>query len=248
MISASTPAAACTISVVEDEPVLRQEMAFQLEHLGFSVKTFSSASEFYRDLAVAATDIALLDIGLAGEDGLSICAHLRRHDPLMGIVFVTARAQRADRLQGLATGADAYLTKPVDMDELALILHRLSQRIPAPVAAPGSPDPLGTDATAWQLDLGILSRLTAPNGARKHLSNNERILLGTLAQNPAKACSHAVLAAALGLHPDEFDKHRLEVIVSRLRSSVERSTGLELPLKAIRGVGYSLGNVQLVGA
>src|SRR5574343_1426377 len=68
------------IAIVEDEPMLREELAFQLRHMGFSVNTFENAQQFYRWLAVEKFDVVILDIGLAGEDGLSICAHLREHD------------------------------------------------------------------------------------------------------------------------------------------------------------------------
>lgn len=244
------PSRHSNISIVEDEPVLRQQMAFQLQHLGFFVKTFASAGAFYRDLAVAHTAVAVLDIGLPGEDGLSICKHLREHDTQMGIVFVTARSARSDRLVGLASGADAYLPKPVDIEELALVLKRLLQRMavaasPTPSAPPPPTPVMAGGTTPWRLELGILSRLIAPNGAQKRLSHNERVLLGLLAQKIGKVCGHAALAVALGWHPDEYDKHRLEVIVSRLRNSVERATGLELPLTAARGLGYCLTGMHI---
>ena len=145
-----------TISLVEDEPVLRQEMAFQLGHMGFMVDVFDSAPAFYRSLAVRPSTIAVLDIGLPGEDGLQICRHLRAHDSQMGIVFLTARALRDDRLAGLALGADAYLTKPVDMDELVLVLKRLAKRVVLPTVtqAPSPGDSLGAFALSerWSID------------------------------------------------------------------------------------------------
>ncbi len=123
-----------TVSIVEDEVVLREEMAFQLGHLGFVVQAFESAEQFYRYLVGHPKTIAVLDIALVGEDGLSVCRHLRTTNAAMGIVFVTACSLRDDRLVGLLAGADAYLTKPVDIDELALILRRLAIRL-AVVAA-----------------------------------------------------------------------------------------------------------------
>src|SRR5258706_15721821 len=111
---------AYSVALVEDEPMLRQEMAFQLGHMGFHVQTFDAAPGLSRYLATHPQTVTVLDIGLPGEDGLSICHYLRAHDPRMGIVFLTARGLRDDRLQGLASGADAYLIKPVDMEELAL--------------------------------------------------------------------------------------------------------------------------------
>ncbi|MDP3650052.1 MAG: response regulator transcription factor [Rhodoferax sp.] len=226
-----------TVSIVEDEPVLRQEIAFQLDHMGFSVKTFDSAPAFYRYLAVRPRTIAVLDIGLPGEDGLSICHYLRAHDTQIGIVFLTARGLREDRLAGLAAGADAYLVKPVDMEELALILKRLALRFdlhPHPVRRQ---DDFATGD--WSIEPGT-GFITAPNGMNVRISVSEGQILRALMNKSGSACNHAELATALELHPEEFSKHRAEVIVSRLRSKVERITGLSLPLRVVRGVGYSM--------
>lgn len=84
------------IAIVEDEPVLREELAFQLRQFGHSVDTFASAGQFYRHLAVSRVAVTILDIGLPDEDGLSICRHLRTHDKQMGIVF--ARHAASDRI------------------------------------------------------------------------------------------------------------------------------------------------------
>lgn len=233
----STPPPAFTIAIVEDEPVLRDEMAFQLRHLGFAVETFEGATSFYRYLAVRPRTIAVLDIGLAGEDGVSICRHLRAHDSDMGIVFLTGRSQREERLTGLSAGADAYLTKPVDMDELVLILKRLALRFKAVSVA--SSEPVATAGASWCVEPG-LGFVTAPNGVRIRLTVSEAQLLHLFSSKAGAACNQAEMALALGLHPEEFSKHRAEVIVSRLRSKVERTAGIGLPLQAVRGVGYAL--------
>jgi len=233
--SAPGQATEFTVSIVEDEPVLRQEMAFQLGHCGFAVETFDCASAFYRYLAVRPHTIAVLDIGLPGEDGLSICQHLREHDTDMGIVFLTARGLRDDRLAGLTVGADAYLVKPVDMDELVLILKRLALRFAAPLLAPKLTSAQG----AWTMEPGS-GFISAPNGVRVRLSIIEGQLLRILLAKGGTACNHAEMATALGLHPDEFSKHRAEVIVSRLRNKVARDSGQNLPLESVRGVGYYL--------
>lgn len=240
-MSASPPA--LTISVVENEAVLREEMAFQLEQFGFRVETFDTADKFYRYLAVRPQTIAVLDIGLDGEDGLSICRYLRQHDRQMGIVFVTGRSLRQDRLDGLEVGADAYLLKPVDMDELVLVLKRLALRFadagaasPAPAARPTGN---AAERDPWWLEPGS-PFLHSPNGVRVRLSLSELQVLGVLTAQPGAARTHAELAVALGLLPDEADKHRIEVIVSRLRDKVRRECGLPLPLGNVRGVGYRL--------
>lgn len=225
------------MSIVEDEPVLRQEIAFQLEHMGFSVKTFDSAPTFYRYLAIRPRTLAVLDIGLAGEDGLSICHYLREHDTQIGIVFLTARGLRDDRLAGLAAGADAYMIKPVDIEELALILKRLALRFDLHPHAVRRQEDFVTGG--WYIEPGT-GFITAPNGMNIRISVSEGQILHALIGKSGAACSHTELAAALGFHPEEFSKHRAEVIVSRLRGRVERITGLSLPLHVVRGVGYSM--------
>jgi DNA-binding response OmpR family regulator len=224
---------AYTVSLVEDEAILRDEMAFQLECLGFSVKTFASAEQFYRYLAVHPRTVVVLDIGLTGEDGLSVCQHLRTHDLNIGIVFVTARGLRSDRLSGLDAGADAYLIKPIDMDELALILKRLGQRL---MAIPASMHLLSDDGL-WHLE-DHPPFLITPNQVRIRLSSSEYPLLKVLLQQPGIPCRHTELAIALGMNPEDYQKHRLEVILSRLRERVLRQSGLQLPIQAERGVGY----------
>lgn len=226
-----------TISIVEGEAVLRQEMAFQLAHQGFRVESFENAAGFYRYLAVRPNTIAVLDIGLPGEDGIAICQYLRTHDPMMGIVFVTASGRRDERLTGFAAGADAYLTKPVDMDELVLILRRFAMRFAAHKNVNDLPR-RGNDHS-WSMEPNSVF-LTSPNGIRIKLSACEGQLLRKLLEKPGMPCTHAELGVALGLHPGEFDKHRIEVILSRLSGKVARSSGLELPLQSFRNVGYGL--------
>lgn len=226
-------APAYTVAIVEDEAILRQEMAFQLQCLGFSVETFVSAGDFYRYLAARRKTVVVLDIGLAGEDGLSVCQYLRAHDAQIGIVFVTARSLRSDRLAGLDVGADAYLVKPVDIEELALILKRLGERL---LTAP-APALLTADQETWRLE-DHPPFLIAPNQVRIRLSANEHQLLKTLWQQPGQPHRHVELALALHLQPEEYSKHRIEVIFSRLRERVLRHSGWPLPLQAERGVGY----------
>lgn len=233
-----------TISVVEDHADLRRLISIQLESAGFKVNTFENANQFYRFLAFQERTIAILDIGLNGEDGLSICRYLRSKDPMMGIVFVTGRNTREDRLTGLTAGADAYLTKPVDMEELVLKVKRLALRL---ASKPSSAGPARAEQPgAWSMGADAAFTV-APNGVRVRLSVNETQLMHVLWTPPGRACSHAELGAALGLLAEEVDKHRIEVILHRLRTKVERSAGMTLPVKSCRGFGYrlDLGNSAL---
>lgn len=232
------------VALVEDETVLREELVFQLQHRGFQVVGFADATGLYRHLAtqpVGAVTAVVLDIGLPGENGLSIGALLRAHNPQLGIVYLTARSLREDKLAGWAAGADGYLVKPVDLDELDLLLRRLIQRQWAPPSATPQEEALmaiPASDVAWKLN-SPKALLIAPNGARLQLTLTELQLLGELVAKRGNPCKPAELARAMGLQPDEWDRHRLEVIVSRLRVKVERETGFDAPIRTVRGVGYA---------
>lgn len=229
-----------TISIVEDEKILRDELAFQLQYHGFKVETFSNANSFYRFLAVNPNTIAVLDIGLEGENGLSVCQYLRTFNKQIGIVFVTARSLRDERLEGLEAGADAYLVKPVDVDELIVILRRLSERYSDAVRGGETPAALTIHPALHWVFKSKTHALISPQGVEISLTLSEFQLMSALVKKGELFCSHLELGLALGLHPDDLDKHRIEVILSRLRVKIERQTGSTLPLRSLRGVGYSL--------
>lgn len=234
------------VAVVEDDAALRDELSFQLRHHGFQVVAFADAYGLYRHMATNKVAAVVLDIGLPGEDGLSIARLLRGHDAQLGIVFLTARAQREDRLTGLQTGADAYLTKPVDLDELVLLLRRLLARLQglrqdgatAATAPGGDARPEGTETAIWKLHTDR-ALLLSPEGHVIRLTVVEMQLLATLAQRQGRPVKPVALARGMGVAADEWNQHRMEVIVSRLRNKVERDTGLKAPIRTLRGEGYA---------
>lgn len=255
--------------IVEDEEVLRNELCFVLTRSGFSVEGVATATELYRRLAVKNAAVIVLDIGLDGEDGLSICKYLRGHDPSLGIVFLTARGLRDDRITGLVAGADAYLVKPVEIQEIVLVIERLMARrdymgrpvadgvlaeptsagaTPAPALPPSSgpsPQPQAlpvADASQWHLDVAF-GQLRAPNGNICSLSDVERKLVFCLMSQMGQPVSSEQLAQKLNIPIESYQRHRVEVIISRLRKSVEQAVGLKLPLFSVRGVGYFVRDI-----
>lgn len=241
VLNTARPQKALKVGLVEDEPVLREELVFQLERRGFGMAAFADAAGLYRHLATQPLAAVVLDIGLPGEDGLSIARLLRNHNPLIGIIFLTARNARTDKLEGLEAGADAYLVKPVDVDELDLLLQRLLQRQASaaatePNAAAGDRSKK-TEEEQWKLNASR-AVLLSPNGTTVKLTLTELQLLTELVSKKGKPCKPMDLARALGMMPDEWDRHRLEVIISRLRQKVERNTSFAAPIGTVRGVGY----------
>ncbi|MFB1490316.1 MULTISPECIES: response regulator transcription factor [unclassified Thiocapsa] len=230
------PKSSYTVAIVEDEPVLRQELAFQLEHLGFDIQAFDSVEACYRYLAVGPRTLLVLDIGLEGEDGLSACRDLRAHEMAVGIVFFTARRLHHERIAGLEAGADAYLVKPIDPLELSAILNNLGHRLYGTETNRTPEQDIGSH---WLIDpkAGVLM---GPEEIRVPLSRDDERLLEALLEHPDDTCPTVGLAAALGMLPDDLHKHRIEVIISRLRRRVLQLTGRQLPLRSVRGVGYRL--------
>ena len=226
------------IHVIEDDEDIRAETIFALGELGFDAEGFGDAASFYKAFAVQPCDIVVVDIGLPGESGLAVVAHLRAVQRRLGLVLVTARGELEDRLLGLREGADAYLVKPVNMRELAETLNAVGRRLtaaPQENAAPASPAP-----AAWRLLEGDWI-LGDPEGRQMALTTSERAFLACLFGQRGTEASRDDLIRALGGDVFDFDEHRIDAIASRLRRKAAK-LGMRLPLHAVRGKGYVLAN------
>jgi DNA-binding response OmpR family regulator len=215
------------LAIVEDDDELREDIAFNLNDEGFQVHACANATALDVALNESAIDVVVLDIGLPGEDGLSIARRLRRRWPQLGIVMLTARTARAERIEGLEEGADAYLGKPADMRELALVIRALARRV----------SPVGPGVAGLTLDASA-QRLHLQDGARLELTPSECQILARLARAPRQQANRNQLIEALGGDRYDYDERRLEALISRLRRKLT-SAGLDASvLVAERGVGY----------
>lgn len=222
-----------TLAVVEDDSAFRDEVLVPvLNQSGFAAVGMARALDLYRAMTLESYDLVLLDIQLPDEDGLSIAAHLRRLSPRVGIVMLTGYASTEDRMRGLRAGADAYLSKPVDMEEVVATLRNLSRWVvqdAEPVAA----------RMKWRLDERGWCILT-PRGREIEMSLAERQVMAVLAATPGVPVQRETLIAKLVRNAYDFDPHRLEMLVHRLRKKCQRSAEEELPLRSVRGIGYVL--------
>lgn len=223
------------IALLEDDTELREQILLPgLRGLGFEVTGLSSAADLYLQLPQQTFDILVLDVGLPDQDGFTITRYLRGSSSI-GIVMLTGRGGAADRVHGLSVGADAYLAKPVDLNVLAATLLSLGRRLSH--AAPAEPPP--AVRASWHLDINGWS-LVAPGGASVSLTLAERCVLGQLLEKSGEPVSRETLIAALTPDVYDFDPHRLETLVHRLRRKVSERTREVLPLRALHGVGYVL--------
>ncbi len=231
------------VCVVEDDADLRAELADSLQNLGFQVRVFPGSRELYAGLLQEETDLVLLDVMLPGENGFSVAARMRAHSGV-GIVMLTGRNTVEDRVQGLLDGADAYLCKPVQLAELVATLisvHRRSAGTGSGVRqAENLPRPLSTelaDAGAWTLSVdGWL--LHTPAGQSVQLSRTERSLVRFLLSQPNSLITRQTLIAELSYPEEGYAEHRLDMLFSRLRNKIAKTSGERLPLSVVRGQGF----------
>ncbi|MFT4197940.1 MAG: response regulator transcription factor [Pseudoxanthomonas sp.] len=230
------------IALVEDDDELRAVVGDELRHEGAQVAGFDSAEALYRHLLEQACDVVLLDIGLPGEDGYSVARYLRRISPNTGIVMLTGRGASTDMARGLLQGADLYLIKPLDLSLLIAALDSLLRRlrVPVPADAAAAPEP-AAPAPDWKLS-GDGWTLVSPDLRTLALTEAERGLLGGLFAHRGRVVGRDALIAAITDTPWDFDPHRLEVLVHRLRTRVAVITEARLPLRAVRGQGYLFGS------
>jgi DNA-binding response OmpR family regulator len=226
------------VIVLEDDPLLRERILLPgLADHGFQVTGSATAAELYRNMLAQRFDIAVLDIGVPDEDGLTVARHLRRISSI-GIVMLSASQERADRIQAMTDGADMFLSKPIDIEILAASLYSLTRRMQGAAtqqvvpASNEAPPPRG-----WRLETDGWC-LLSPRGAVIALTVPERCIMQQLIAMQGVPVSRSTLIAALSQDVYEFDPHRLEMLVYRLRRKAGEQSGETLPLLTARGSGY----------
>lgn len=231
-----TQSAPARVVLVEDDEALRNLLLSDLALRGLQVVGLPSAERLYRHLAVQSCDVVVLDVGLPGEDGYSATAHLRQLSSV-GIILLTARGGPSAMAKGLKHGADIFLTKPVDYDVLASSIVNLHARLSQHAARDPGREAKG--GTIWSLTADDWT-LRGPEGAELPLLEAERAFLRPLFKRAGQPVPREELIAALTDQPWDYDPHRLEVLLHRLRARVKAKFDRALPVRAIRGAGYLL--------
>lgn len=227
------------VMLVEDDELLRDHVLVpQLEKFGFDITALGRAADLKEHLASGQPDIVVLDVGLPDRDGFEVTRQLRAERSDIGIVMLTGRGEKVDRVRGLSEGADAYLSKPVDMDILAATLYSLARRLRVSDRAAALP----SASEAWRLDADGWC-LLSPVGGMVALTKTEGRLLGAFMQRPNQVVSRNELISLFAANVYDFDPHRLDSLIHRLRKKVLNVLGEPLPLNAVHGEGYVLVQV-----
>lgn len=218
------------VAVLEDDPPLLDHILIpRLTSLGFDVEGFGTAKELYRRMLARAFDAIVLDTTLPDENGFEIAHYLRTHSKLAIVALSRSRPSDADKAK---VQADAWLTKPVDIDMLCAVLSDLHKR-----RLSGSP--IRAAAKKWRVDPTDW-KLYAPDGRHITLGLSERLVLQRLLTAPGEVVARDELIVALTDSAYDFDPHRLEMLVHRLRRKVSSVLNLSLPLRTVRGIGYTM--------
>ena len=218
------------IALIEDNPALREELLRLLADNGYAAWGAGSAEHFYRELHGRQADVLVVDIGLPGENGLDLIRYMRSHCD-MGIIALTARENRDERLEGFRSGVDHYLVKPADPTELLAIISSLWRRL----AGNQTSEPARAQ---WRVNLKT-GELLFPGGECLTLTSSECLLLDALLQYPDETISKDDLHAVLfpkDHTSGQADPHRIDVIMSRIRGKV-KNRDLKLPVRSVFGRG-----------
>ncbi len=214
------------ILLVEDDQSLGDGIYKGLRHYGYVVDWLIDGRTALSVIKAESFDAILLDLNLPGLDGLTILSEMRAAGVTTPVLILTARHAVEDRIKGLDGGADDYLTKPFDLDELSARIRALQRRFSTNRAAP--------ILTYRDVALDPSSCTVTVNGADINLSRREFSLLQKLLENAGHVVSRDSLNQCLYGWDDEIDSNTLEVHVHNLRKKL---AGINF-IRTIRGVGY----------
>lgn len=216
--------------VVEDHELLRSLICQALAQRGHQVVGLSCAEDVDSLSSVDPVDIFLVDLNLPGEDGLTLTHRLKRVYPSCGVIMVTARSDLADRVAGYDSGADIYMPKPIEVEELCAAVDSLARRMAISHSVKDS---------AFELDQQAL-QISAPDGQVVSLSAAETQILNGFARVASQRLAIWQLLQTLDTDLDQVTKASLEVRIARLRKKLI-SIGAPLGcIESVRGEGYQL--------
>jgi two-component system OmpR family response regulator/two-component system response regulator QseB len=217
------------ILLVEDDRLLGDGLQAGLKQAGYAVDWLRDGEAAMAALSTESFAAVVLDLGLPKRDGLSVLQWLRGRHDATPVLILTARDQPGDKVRGLDLGADDYVLKPFDLDEVAARLRALVRR------AHGRPEPV---LTLGEIELNPAARTVMRAGQAVELTAREFDLLHLLLQNADRVLTRRSLEEQLYTWNDAVDSNALEVHIHHLR----RKLGNEM-IRTVRGVGYMVSTV-----
>jgi two-component system response regulator MprA len=221
--------------VVDDDRALRDVLRRSLTLAGYDVKVTETGAGALSDVSSTVPDAVVLDIGLPDIDGLEVCRLLRREGNRVPILMLTARDAVADRIDGLDAGADDYLVKPFDIDELKARLRALLRR--------SSGEGITEGLTFAELALDPARHGVMVGETFVELTRTEYQLLELLILNPRRVMPHSLIYDRVWGYDFGPTSNALRVYIGYLRRKLE-DAGARPLIHTVRGVGYALREPQ----
>lgn len=218
------------ILLAEDDRLLGDGVCAGLTQEGFTVDWVEDGRHALTAVETGHYDLLILDLGLPGLDGMDVLRRLRARQDDIPILILTARDTLSDRVGGLDNGADDYMVKPFDLEELCARVRALSRRKTGHVSPVLTHGALRVDPAARQVTLG---------DTIVELSGKEYALLLKLLENRGRVLSRSMLEEALYSWGEEVGSNVIEVHIHNLRKKIGQSL-----IRTIRGVGYTIDNAQ----
>ena len=226
------------VLAIDDDPAMRQLIADYLVENDVRVTTVATGEEMSRVLAEQAIDVIVLDLRLAGEDGMDLARKVRAESTIP-IIMVTGKKDEADRVMGLELGADDYITKPFSPRELLARVRAVLRRykILQDVLPARDEKRRAYRFGGWELNLRT-RRLTSPQGERIEITNGEFSLLQAFCAAPGRILSRDQLLELSRLNRAEVYDRSIDVQILRLRRKIEPDPSDPQYIKTERGAGY----------
>jgi DNA-binding response OmpR family regulator len=217
------------VLVVEDDPVLTRVLRDNLTYEGFDVQTVSDGSLAQSVARDFSPDLVLLDVNLPGQSGLELCEAWRQRSQ-MPIILLTAMGQKGDKIRGIKLGADDYVTKPFDLEELLARIHAVLRRT-RPVADRLVLGPVTIDFKALKATRGTTDL---------DLTHRDFEILEYLANRPHTIVSRNELLRAVWGYPDTAATRAVDHAIARLRKKIEDTPHKPRYIHTVHGDGYYL--------
>lgn len=224
------------ILVVDDDMRLRSLLERYLSEQGFQVRSVANAEQMDRLLSRENFNLMVLDLMLAGEDGLSICRRLRQTNNQLRILMLTAKGDEIDRIVGLEVGADDYLPKPFNPRELLARIRAVLRRQTLDI--PGAPSNVEKIITFGQFKLNLGTREMFRNDQALTLTSGEFSVLKTLVINEREPMSRDKLMNITRGREYSAMERSIDVLVSRLRRMIEGDPSKPRYIQTVWGIGY----------
>lgn len=224
---------AIKLLLVEDDPSLAELLEYRFQAEGYSVRSTADGDEALVLAAELTPDLVILDWMIEGTSGIEVCRRLRRdkataHVP---IIMLTAREAEDDRIRGLDTGADDYITKPFSPRELMARVAAVMRRIRPALA--------GETITVGDIALDPVAHRVTRKGQTLHLGPTEYRLLKFFMESPGRVFNRSQLLDGVWGNDSDIELRTVDVHIRRLRQAIA-SDGTRDPVRTVRGAGYSL--------